>query len=240
MIEEPYRWLEAIANRREYIREQLTGATPVFAFSRPEGVLLIGVGAGQSNVFEIYDRHAMAALGHPVDIERIRQTAIEAAHLEGFTRAPEDVTLRRLLNFSIGPALKTSFEQIFAAPIIVESIFTEVGPEAAADVLARVSFDGSHRLVTGGVAIAHTPAADAAAAAEWLQAQLAPEAPPGRVLGLALTAWQALTTGKPFAPPAVPEALPRSIDGRTIEAGLLDRRIPSRARYRPLNPAALP
>ena len=26
MIEEPYRWLEAIGNRREYVREQLKGA----------------------------------------------------------------------------------------------------------------------------------------------------------------------------------------------------------------------
>ena len=81
MTEEPYRWLEAIGNRREYIREQLKGATPVFACSRPEGILLLGVGQGQSKVFEIYDRHAYAALGHPVDIERIRQSAIEAAHM---------------------------------------------------------------------------------------------------------------------------------------------------------------
>ena len=45
MTEEPYRWLEAIANRREYIREQLKSAMPVFAFSRPEGVLLVGAGS---------------------------------------------------------------------------------------------------------------------------------------------------------------------------------------------------
>ena len=43
MTEEPYRWLEAISNRREYIRDQLKGGTPVFALSRPEGILLLGV-----------------------------------------------------------------------------------------------------------------------------------------------------------------------------------------------------
>ena len=79
MTEEPYRWLEAISNRREYIRDQLKGGTPVFALSRPEGILLLGVGIGQSKVFEIYDRHGFAALGHPVDIEKLRQAAIEAA-----------------------------------------------------------------------------------------------------------------------------------------------------------------
>ena len=90
MTEEPYRWLEAISNRREYIQEQLKGSTPVFALSRPEGILLLGVGRGQSKVFEIYDRHGFAALGHPVDIERLRQAAIEAAHLEGFNRSGKD------------------------------------------------------------------------------------------------------------------------------------------------------
>ena len=67
MTEEPYRWLEAISNRREYIRDQLKGGTPVFAVCRPEGIVLFGLGQGQSKVFEVFDRHAMAALGHPVD-----------------------------------------------------------------------------------------------------------------------------------------------------------------------------
>ena len=127
MTEEPYRWLEAIGNRREYIQEQMKGGTPVFAISRPQGILLVGVGQGQSKVFEIYDRHAFAALGHPVDIERVRQAAIEAAHLEGFNRSAKDVTLRRLISFALSTTLKNSFEQIFSPPFIVESIFAEVG-----------------------------------------------------------------------------------------------------------------
>ena len=127
MTEEPYRWLEAIGNRREYIRDQLKGGTPVFAFSRPEGIFMVGIGQGASKVFEIYDRHALAALGHPVDIEKIRQTAIEAAHLEGFNRSAHDVTLRRLISFALSATLKNSFEQIFSPPIMVESIFAELG-----------------------------------------------------------------------------------------------------------------
>ena len=101
MTEEPYRWLEAIGNRREYIRDQFKGGTPVFAVSRPEGILMVGVGIGQSKVFEIYDRHAFGALGHPVDIEKLRQSAIEAAHMEGFNRSSNDVTLRRLISFAL-------------------------------------------------------------------------------------------------------------------------------------------
>ena len=48
MTEEPYRWLEAVANRRDYVREQLKGGSPVFAACLPEGILLLGVGSGQS------------------------------------------------------------------------------------------------------------------------------------------------------------------------------------------------
>src|SRR5580698_169399 len=130
MTEEPYRWLEAIGNRREYVREQLKGGTPVLAASLPEGILLLGVGGGQSKVFELFDRHALAGLGHPADIERIRQAAIDAAHTEAFTRAPEDVSLRRLVGFGLSPQLKTNFEQIYNAPFLVELLLVEIGAEA--------------------------------------------------------------------------------------------------------------
>jgi proteasome alpha subunit len=236
MTDEPYRWLEAVANRREYIRDQLKGATPVFGFSRPEGVLLCGVGTGQSKVFEIYDRHGLAALGHPVDIEKIRQSLIEAAHLEGFTRDPEDVTVRRLLNFSLGPALKGAFEQVFAAPLIVEGIFAEVGVTPAQDVLARFSFDGTHRLETSGVAVSHPVPDKEAPAAAWLRGQLRDSSPVADVIRAALAAWKALEAGEAF-PDRIPAELP-DLGGRAIEAALLDRAAGGRVRYRPLDASA--
>src|SRR5204863_3114929 len=115
------------ANRRDYVREQLKGGSPVFAACLPDGILLLGVGSGQSKVFELFDRHALAALGHPADIEKIRQAAIDAAHTEAFTRAPEDVSLRRLISFGLSPQLKTNFEQIFSAPFLIEMLLAELG-----------------------------------------------------------------------------------------------------------------
>jgi proteasome alpha subunit len=240
MNDEPYRWLEAVANRREYIRDQLKGATPVFAFSRPEGILLFGVGSGNSKVFEIYDRLALAALGHPVDIEKVRQTVIESAHLEGFTRSPEDVTLRRLLSFSLGPALKSNFEQIQSAPLIVECVFAELEGKSGRDVLARVGFDGTYRFEEKGVVVVHTNEADEAAAAAWLREQINESTTLGAVRRLALAAWKALTADKPFAPPeATGDSTTPAIGGRVIECALLDRRVPSRVRYRLLEPAEM-
>ena len=33
MTEEPYRWVEAISNRREYIEHQLSGGSPIVALT---------------------------------------------------------------------------------------------------------------------------------------------------------------------------------------------------------------
>lgn len=241
--DEPYRWLEAIANRREYIRDQLRGATPVFAFSRPEGILLVGVGSGQSKLFEIYDRLALGALGHPVDIEKVRQTVIEAAHVEGFTRSPEDVTLRRLLSFSLGTALKNSFEQILAPPLIAECVFAELGASPQEDVLARVSFDGTYRFESGGLVVVHTnPAAESTATA-WLREELRDEMPLGRVARLALAASRALTSDTPFVAPILSAdfaSAALAVENRIVECALLDRQTAARVRYRALDPSALP
>jgi proteasome alpha subunit len=232
MTEEPYRWLEAISNRREYIRDQLKGGTPVFAVSRHEGILLVGVGQKQSKVFEIYDRHAFAALGHPVDIERLRQAAIEAAHIEGFNRSARDVTLRRLVSFSLSTMLKTAFEQIFAPPLIVESIFAELGEQPAQDSLVRLHYDGDHHYETSGVAVAHHDNQTEAAAAEWLRKALTPADKLPRVAGLCLVAWQALIDAKGFENITVPSEPPLQISGKTVEAAFLDRQLPGAVRYR--------
>jgi len=239
MTDEPYRWLEAIANRREYIRDQFREATPVLAVSRPEGIVLMGVGTGQSKVFELYDRLAMAAMGNPVDIERVRQTTIEAAHLEGFTRDPEDVTARRLLNFSICPALKNSFEQIFAAPLLVEMIVAEVALEQANDVLARVSYDGTARFLTGGIAVVHTSSIDEAAALEWLASELTPTLSLKEVAGRMMAAWRSLVGGSPFVHPTVETSQILEVSGRTVEVAILSRHSRTRATYKPWTVEAL-
>src|ERR1043165_5883607 len=118
MIDEPYRWLEAVQNRREYIEDRLAGGLPLVVISGAPGILLMGPRASTPKIFEIYDRLALGCLGHPADLEKVRQAAIDAAHVEGFTRSPHDVTARRLVNYALGPALKNAFEQIVAAPLL--------------------------------------------------------------------------------------------------------------------------
>ena len=234
MTEEPYRWIEAVSNRREYIREQMRGGTPVFALSRPEGILLLGVGVGHSKVFEIYDRHGYAALGHPVDIEKLRQAAIEAAHMEGFNRSAKDVTLRRLISFALSTTLKHSFEQIFSPPFIVESVWAELGETPAQDVLVRVHHDGNHHYETSGVVLAHLDPKKEEEAANWLRQQLKPEHSLQQAAGLCLVAWQTLVDEKPFTDVTLPDPPPSTISGKTVEVALLDRKMPGPVHYRTL------
>jgi proteasome alpha subunit len=232
MTEEPYRWLEAISNRREYIRDRLKGGTPVFAVSRPEGILLLGVGQGQSKIFEIYDRHGFAALGHPVDIEKLRQAAIESAHMEGFNRSSRDVTLRRLISFALSASLKNAFEQVFSPPFIVEAIFAELGSTQAQDALVRLHYDGDHTYETSGVLIAHSETQPETDAANWLRKTIQPKDSLSRVAGLCLVAWQALTEKKSFENLVVPADPPTELPGKNIEAALIDRSLSGPVYYR--------
>lgn len=144
MIEEPYRWVEAIANRREYIEDQLRLGSPVVLLNYCDGLLLLTVSRETRKIFEVYDRVAFSALGHPADIERMRLVAIDLAHIEGFNRAVNDVSLRRLVNFGMSPALKTAFEQVFSAPYIVKMLLAELGEDAEQDWIVKLDYDGSY------------------------------------------------------------------------------------------------
>ena len=143
MFEEPFRFVEAIANRREYIENQIATGSPVAAFNYEGGILLLTLGRERQKIFEVYDRIALAAIGHPGDIERLRMTAIELASTEGFTRSAVDVSLRRMANYSISPALKAAFEQVYGAPYLARMLFVELGAEPGLNTFLRVDYDGA-------------------------------------------------------------------------------------------------
>lgn len=143
MIDEPYRWVEAIANRREYIEGEIAAGSPTIALSCQEGILLLTFGKDRKKIFEVYDQIALGGIGHPGDIDRLRMMAIELASTEGFARSVNDVSLRRMATYSFSPALKQAFEQVYGAPYLARLLFAEVGPEPAADLFVTMDYDGS-------------------------------------------------------------------------------------------------
>jgi proteasome alpha subunit len=242
MIEEPYRWLEAVENRKEYVRDQLKSGSPAFAAKLKDGILLLGIGAGNSKVFELFDRHALVALGHPADIEKIRQAAIDAAHTEAFTRAPEDVSLRRLVGFGLSPQLKTNFEQIFSAPFLVEMLLAEVHATVPNDLLVRLHFDGSYEFLASRFAVLTSNPQSEKAALDWLNENLDENASRDQVIERFLQAWWVLVENKSFA--EIPSEAERkagwlkNVKDRTIELGWLARESPRQARFSWLTPPA--
>src|SRR5207244_2631207 len=151
MIEEPYRWVEAIANRREYIETQLAAGSPIAAVGYCDGILFLTLGRSRQKIFEIYDRVAMGAIGHPGDIERLRMAAIELASTEGFTRSAADVSLRRLAHYSLSPVMKNAFEQVYGPPFLARLVFAEISATPAEDLFLRVEYDGA--IATNGSTI---------------------------------------------------------------------------------------
>ncbi len=249
MIEEPYRWVEAIANRREYIETQLASGSPIAAVGYAEGIVFVTLGRARQKIFEIYDRIAMGAIGHPGDIERLRMAAIEVASTEGFTRSAADVSLRRLAHYSLSPVMKSAFEQVYGAPFLARLLFAEVGARPEDDLFMRLEYDGA--IATNGNGNIETRQHSAALSAtrqstermeEFLKQNAGKANSFAEALSIALDAWSVghMTAGAQAAEGDMPsaEAIARhraeQLGLAGIEAAILERNSRSPIRYRSL------
>jgi proteasome alpha subunit len=253
MIEEPYRWVEAIANRREYIEAQLAPGSPIAALGYRDGILFFTVGRTRQKLFEIYDRIAMGAIGHPGDIERLRMAAIELASTEGFTRSAADVSLRRLVHYSLSPVMKSAFEQVYGPPYLARMLFAEVGERAEEDLFLRVEYDGE--IATNGATYAQARRDFAVLSGTrqsgelmeaFLKTQHVPDASFEATLNSALDAW---SIGHMFLQASDANQLPERaavlkyrqerLADSGIEAALLERNANRAIRYRSLSDTEL-
>jgi proteasome alpha subunit len=253
MIEEPYRWVEAIANRREYVEGQLAPGSPIAALGYREGILFLTLGQMRQKVFEIYDRIAMGAIGHPGDIERLRMAAIELASTEGFTRSASDVSLRRLVHYSLSPVMKSAFEQVYGPPYLARMLFAEIGERPEEDLFLRVEYDGE--IATNGATYARARQDFAALSGTqqstelmeaFLKTQHAPNASFEAALNCALDAWsighmtlQASETKELPERTAVAKHRREQLTTAGIEAALLERDASRAIRYRSLSDTEL-
>ena len=145
MLDEPYRWIEAINNRRDYIEDQLRMGSPVVGLAYGEGMLLLTIGRGQRKIFEVHDRLALSAIGHTADIERLRMLATDTASVQGFQSSVDDVTLHRLSNFVLGPTIKQAFEAVFASAYIIKMLAAELGSHGQENQFVALNYDGTTR-----------------------------------------------------------------------------------------------
>lgn len=154
MYEEPYKWVEAVGNRRHYLDEQFKQGSPVVALAYDAGILLLTVSKGTPKVYEIYDRLALGGMGHPADLEKLRFSLLEMAHVEGFNRSPSDVTGSRMVKYGIAPVIKQAFEEVFKAPFIVKILLAELGQKTGKDSFLVINYDGTFDESTHGAVLA--------------------------------------------------------------------------------------
>ena len=262
MYEEPYRWVEAVGNRRQYLDEQFKQGSPVVALTYDGGILLTTVSKGTPKLYEIYDRLALGGMGHPTDLEKLRFSLLEMAHVEGFNRSPSDVTGSRLVKYGIAPVIKQAFEEVYKAPFIVRILVAELGQKPEKDALLTINYDGTFEEITGHAVLAASTAIQAKMLAylkEQQQGTLSLE----QALNLALRAWaigsmaqqqdeadqqaeaKPAAGGSGSSASAIPSsnALIEHVRGlageRTIECAILERQAPGSSKYRPLKQADL-
>ncbi len=240
MFEEPYRWTEAVGNRRAYVDAQLAQGSPVVALAYRDGVVLATFQRGIPKLYEVYDRIALGGVGHPADLEALRGAALDMAHVEGFNRSPADVTAMRVIKYGLAPVIKRAYEELFRAPLIARVLLAQVGARWGQDALMTVDYDGSFEEVPGRAALAPSEPARQAiiaridAAGAWQEASLA------HALPAALRAWAAgdLVQTAPDAPAPDDARLTQHLQAcsadRRIEVAVLDRTAPGASKYRRL------
>lgn len=258
MYEEPYRWVEAVGNRRQYLDEQFRQGSPVVALSYAEGALLLTVSRGMPKLYEVYDRIALGGMGHPADLEKLRFSLLEMAHLEGFNRSPADVTVGRLMKYGLAPVVKQAFEEVYKAPFIVKILLVELGLKPGRDSFLTVDYDGSFDEATGSAVLAATSTVRERMVAYLKHAGSVRSASLEQALEQALKAWAVGSLAQQMEPDEEPgegqkegpDSAPPTSDGqppgdptlfahlrevlaeRTIECIVLERNLPGSSKYR--------
>ncbi|HEU4684390.1 MAG TPA: hypothetical protein VFS39_07800 [Nitrospira sp.] len=258
MYEEPYKWVEAVGNRRQYLDEQFKQGSPVVAVSYDAGIVLLTVSKGTPKLYEIYDRLALGGMGHPADLEKLRFSLLEMAHVEGFNRSPSDVTGSRMVKYGIAPVIKQAFEEVFKAPFIVKLLLAELGQKAGKDRFLTINYDGTFEEAARCAAVAATPAVEQQMLS-YLRAQ--PSSSLEQAVRAAVCAWaigdraqrqaaeeteeqaagKEATTAEPLADDetALFAHLQQHVAEKTLECSLLDRHQPGSSKYRTIGNAEL-
>jgi proteasome alpha subunit len=243
MLDEPYRFAEAVANRRDYIEDQLRGGSPVVGVTYSDGILLLTLGRGQQKLYETYDRIAMGSVGHPTDIETLRQSAVDLASVVGFNYSEADVTLQQIVHFGLGPAVKASFDDIIRSPYIARILLAELDSRQGS-LFYTVDYDGSFTTYSDYAVVGGSLDADDAMYG-ILKSNHDPNAALPAVLEVALRAWAAgrkislqdESSGEEEV--AVEDAdvsstLREAVEDLTVEAIVLNRARAGKSKYQAL------
>ena len=250
----PYDFNQSIAHRAEYVEERLKGGAPVVAISYDAGILVFTVKRTQRKVFEIYDKLIYSAIGNQADVEAVRLAAIDFAHQEGFARSADDVSIQRLVGFTLSPPLKRAFGDAYNTPNVLRAMFAEIGNKPNNDSFFVLNYDGEFTTHSGFAVVAGAESGEDAMR-KYLEEKLGDSTPDlVTALQLAQDAWRegsrdvrsdddeddktdddSATSSTRSEVDALHEALKHG----HIEAGILERNTPRESKFRLLKPEEL-
>ena len=219
---------------------------------------MLTVSRGTRKLYEIYDRIALGGMGHPADLEKLRFSLLEMAHVEGFNRSPSDVTGARLMKYGLAPTIKQAFEEIYKAPFIAKILLAELGLKPERDLFLTINYDGNFEERRGWSVLGATSAVQARMG-RYIDSQPGfAQAPLTQAVETGLCAWAVgslaqTSSGNPegesssvreSGDKAAAEALPdttallahvrQTVAEKSLECVLLERNGPGSSKYRAL------
>ena len=207
---------QLMKDRSEYAHKGIARGRSVIGLEIADGLLFIAENPSATlhKISEIYDQIAFAGVGKYSEFEDLRIAGIRLADLRGYSYGREDVKARDLAN-AYSQALSNIFTQQMK-PYEVEILVGEVNGEVSGTSIYHVLFDGSVTDEHGFVAIG----GHADDLTEALKQRYA-------------TGWD-LPTAVKTAVEALGAPESRTIEHDHIEAGVLDRTIERRRKFRRL------
>jgi proteasome alpha subunit len=211
---------QMMQDKAEYARKGIAKGKSIIALEYAGGVLIVAENpsASLNKVSELYDRIAFAGAGKYGEFERLRKEGIRYADMKGYAYGRDDVTAKSLAN-----AYSQVIGNIFSMeikPLEAEILVLEVGEDAAANELYRITFDGSIADEKGYTSIGGQ--------AEELKLFMKDKFAEGLGLDAALL----------MAARALEAAASQKVKASHLEVALLDRARPGR-RFRRVPPAEL-
>jgi proteasome alpha subunit len=135
---------QIMKDKADYARKGIARGRSAVVLQYDAGILLVAENWSPAlhKISEIYDQIAFAAVGRYNEFENLRIMGVRIADLRGYSYDRRDVTARGLAN-AYAQTLGTIFSSAGEKPFEVEIVVAEVGEDADADQIYRLTYDGS-------------------------------------------------------------------------------------------------
>lgn len=136
---------EIAKNKTAYVEEEISKGKPVVALEYKDGIVLATENprsAVLGKIFEIYDRIALAAVGHYSEYERLKKDAVTWALINGVEYSRRDVKARDLAD-RLSETLSVAFNDFRFMPLRVELLILETGEKSEDNFFLQVRHNGA-------------------------------------------------------------------------------------------------